>query len=84
MSKHYPRVERERFHPKGKKKLKCISGNCLEPVTRRITIQNSWFRGEDGQSHYACDAHGKKYRGKNSIPNPYYITDNEFLATFQP
>lgn len=77
----YPRVIREQFHPIGKKqlRLRCIVRSCQETITRRVVIEYSWFRGEDGAPCYLCNRHGKKYRGKSSVPNPDYVSDKEFL-----
>ena len=80
-NRHYPRLMRERFHPIGKKelKLKCLVLGCREPVRSKVVVQYSWFRGEDGDPHYLCNTHGKKYNGANSIPNPFYVSDKDPL-----
>ena len=81
MNRPYPRVERERFHPQGKRelRLRCLVRGCSEPVRCKVVIEWSWFRGEDSPPRYICLLHGKKYRGAASIPNLSYVTDTQLV-----
>ena len=78
MSEKYPRVVRDKY--RGHKNKRCLLGWCKEKVTRTATVETSYFRGEDNPEVYLCDTHGKKYNGKDSIPNPNYVDDDDLLG----
>ena len=77
----YPRVVRERLMPQSKRdrNKRCLFTGCQVQATRRLSLETSWFRGEDHEVGYTCAHHGKKYRKDNS-PNPDYLDDAKVLA----
>lgn len=63
MSRKYPRIMRNEFMGKLKS---CQLAGCLEKTDKYITIQVSWFRGDD-EVYRICKTHLKA------------MTDNDIL-----
>jgi len=82
--RNYPRIIRERLYPQVKRNRnkRCSVPGCVEWAARRITLEVSWFRGEDRPGGFLCLRHGKKYRGANSVPNPDYWTDDMIVRGY--
>ena len=69
MAKSYPYKSGKKQQPKNTS-AKC---KCGEIGRWKVTIQTSWFRGED-EVVWACDEH------KDDVEYLYFTTDEEILA----